>query len=131
MPRFCPGGARNPEEGQLLKQRILRECDKSNARGGARYPWSRRGSKFSLRVVRELSQKRKYLHWTLKDEQALSRQRRWEGYSRQREAHGNSKKAWPWGTRGRVLWLEQRAQGAQLRSGPRGVVAQGSARSSG
>lgn len=44
---------------------------------------------------------------TLKDEQALFRQRRWEGYSRQKELYVNSRKEWQWGTKGRVLWLKQ------------------------
>lgn len=55
-----------------------------------------------------MSQEREYLCWTLKDEQALSRQRRREEYSRQRKLYVNSKKAWQWGTRGRAtaeVWV--------------------------
>ena len=84
-------------------------------RGGARYRWSREGSRFSLGVAGESSQKRQYLHLTLK--QALSRQE---------EVHVNSRKHGSAVARGRGQWLEQRAQAqqaqrAKLGSGPLGV----------
>ena len=87
MHRFCPGGTQNPEVDQLLKQRVLIECDESNTIGDTRYPGGRKGSKFSLGWFGELSRKRKYFFWILKSEQALSRQR--ELYMNRRE--------WQWG----------------------------------
>lgn len=69
----------------------MRECGKSNTKGNYKVALEQSRQGILSRAVGKLSQKKQYLHWTLKDEQALSGQRWQEGYSRQKEWHANSK----------------------------------------
>lgn len=122
MPRFCP---QSPEEGQLLKQRILTECDKSNIIGDTRHPRGREHSKFSLGWSRSCPRRKGTCAgpWRMR---RLSRQRRWEGHSRQRKLC-EPQESLAAREKGRVVWRGQQAQGAGRATAEvwaRGVVMQ-------